>query len=471
MRKERKFMRRNIVGDGLAFTVSWGTLPGAGSTHRSMRLMPDCLALCRPMLDRRASARLAGRVRGFLLRRRTFLRPLLFLAVGLLLVGCDRQDPESARGRNRGDVVAPPAIPASLQSELESWLAQHGRPPADYVLGLFVNHDVVLLGEQHRIRHDAELVQALVPRLREAKVGTLAIEFARREEQALIDSIVNAPEWQEELAREVFFRGFMPWGFREYVDVLKAAWRANLERPPGTPALKVMGVNNSPDYSHFKTEADWDASDARRRVWGGQTEADWAEPVLAEVGRGGKVLAYCGIHHAFTGYRQPVVRDGAFQKLGDVRFGNHIRQALGQRAVTVYLHAPWSSPSGYTSEFVHPAAGRLDAFMLARQGGPFAVGFDVIGSPLADLPIEDAVYKHGHEPFTLAAFCDGWIYTKPVSQFEPVTYIDDWINADNVARARATAMNPQWRNYSVEQLTDGCRSYLDDFRRFYGHLR
>jgi hypothetical protein len=154
-----------------------------------------------------------------------------------------------------------------------------------------------------------------------------------------------------------------------------------------------------------------------------------------------------------------------------MRFGNHLREALGEKAVTVYLHAPWNTAAGYTPDFVHPAGGRLDAFMLAREGGSFAVGFDVAGSPLADLPIDDTVYKHGYAPFTLATFCDGWVYTKPVSQFEPVTYIDDWINDGNVARARATAMNPRWRKYSVNQMTDGCRSYLDDFRRFYGHLR
>ena len=216
---------------------------------------------------------------------------------------------------------------------------------------------------------------------------------------------------------------------------------------------------------------DWDNREVRKRVWRGQTEADWAEPVLAEVRRGGKILLYCGIHHAFTGFRQPRVDRGRFQGPGDLRFGNHLREALGGRAVTVFLHAPWEGAGGYGTRSVHPAAGRIDAFMLARQDGPFAVGFDVAGSPLADLPIDDAVYRHGRERFTLAEFCDGWIYTKPIGQYEPVTYIDGWIHAGNLERARATAMNPVWRTLSVEQLEDGCRSYLDDFRRFCGHLR
>ena len=81
------------------------------------------------------------------------------------------------------------------------------------------------------------------------------------------------------------------------------------------------------------------------------------------------------------------------------------------------------------------------------------------------------VYKHGHEPFTLDKFCDGWIYTNPLSEYEPVAYIEDWINEDNLDAARANAMNPRWRELSVEQLNKGCLSYLDDHRRFYGRLR
>jgi hypothetical protein len=183
------------------------------------------------------------------------------------------------------------------------------------------------------------------------------------------------------------------------------------------------------------------------------------------------VLVHCGIHHAFTGYRQPRVRNGSFAGFGTPRFGNHLREALGMRAVTIFLHAPWNGREGYGPPFVHPAGGRLDAFMLARAGGPFPVGFDVAGSPLAALPIDDSVYGHGYQPFTLEGFCDGWIYTKPVSQFEPVTYFEDWINESNLARARATAANPRWRTWSIAELNAGCSSYQDDFRRFFGRLR
>ncbi|GBE29787.1 hypothetical protein BMS3Bbin04_00810 [bacterium BMS3Bbin04] len=73
--------------------------------------------------------------------------------------------------------------------------------------------------------------------------------------------------------------------------------------------------------------------------------------------------------------------------------------------------------------------------------------------------------------FTIADFCDGWIYTKPVSEYEPVTYIEGWINEDNLDAARANAMNPYWRTLDVSALNDGCRSYMQDFKRFYGKLK
>ena len=390
-------------------------------------------------------------------RRLTVLLCLLPLA----LAGCGGQ----------GTTLRDPApIPPALQGELESWLAEHGRPPLDYVRGLFAAHDVVLLGEQHRIHHDPLRVQSLLPRLLADGVTVLATEFARRSDQALLDSLLSLPEWDEELAREIQFRQFAPWGYQEYVDVLRAAWRANEGRSPGSPALRVLGLNHTLDYGHIRSVEDWDDPAVWARVEGGQTEADWARVILDAVAAGRKVLVHCGIHHAFTDYRQPRVVDGAFAGWGRARCGNHVHEALGDRAATVYLHAPWPGSGGYGSPAVHPAGGALDAFMLAREGGPFAVGFDLAGSPLASLEVTDAVYAHGHAPFRPADFCDGWIYTCPVSAYEGVTYIRNWIHEGNLARAQADAMNPAMRTADAAEWNRICAADAD-LDRVRGNLR
>jgi len=125
-----------------------------------------------------------------------------FLMIGLVLCSCTVRDPERAD---------PPPLDPSIKAELAEWLDTHGLPPAQYVTGLFSEHDVVFLGEQHRVKHDVELVGSLPAPLNESGVRVLATEFARREDQWLIDSLLVAPEWDERLAREIVFRGFVWW--------------------------------------------------------------------------------------------------------------------------------------------------------------------------------------------------------------------------------------------------------------------
>ncbi len=349
----------------------------------------------------------------------------------------------------RGAPADPPALDPALQSELGEWLATHGKDPAEYVRDLFEDHDVVFVGEYHRILHDVRLVQSLPGPLYEAGVRVLVTEFGDREDQALIDLLVRGPEWNEELARRICFRQYPWWGYCEYVDVYRAAWEVNASRPPGASPFRVLGMNNQ---------------DVR------SSESMWAEVILDAVNEGEKVLVHCGIHHAFTGYQQPSVSEGELHGLFGDRAGNFVRDALGRRAVTVYLHAPWSDAAGYGGEEIHPADGILDAFMLAREGGPFPVGFDVAGSPFGAHRIETGVYRHGYPDFTPADFCDGWIYTKPISEYEGVTPIEDWINEDNVQAVRDAPGSERNRNVSVGKANGIIRRSADIPRRF-AHLR
>jgi Haem-binding uptake, Tiki superfamily, ChaN len=362
----------------------------------------------------------------------------------------------------------PPALSPGRQVELGAWLEKHGETPERYVVGLFADHDVVFLGEQHRVKHDPLLVQALLPKVYEAGVHVLGYEFGRREDQPLIDSLLAMKEWDEDLAREIVFRQFMAWGYREYVDIYKAAWALNQRLPEGAPRFRVLGLNDSPDWSLIRTRPDQENPEVMRRVWRGGGEDLWAEPIVRAVRSGEKVLAYCGIHHAFTKYRQPMVADGKFVRFGDVRCGNHVRDALGDRVATVYLHAPWNGFEGYDSPMRHPTDGIIDALMLAVGLRP--VGFDVSGGPFGELRVKDAVYRHGYEDFKLADFCDGWIYTKPISEFEGVTPIPDWVNGRNLDRARQQSPNPASRKDSAGRINRGIARDAEIPRRW-GHLR
>jgi hypothetical protein len=285
----------------------------------------------------------------------------------------------------------------------------------------------------------------------------------------LIDSLLYASEWDEDLAREIVFRQFVWWGYREYVDIYRSAWTLNQELPDGAPRFRILGVNDSPDWSSITAGADRDDPAVMREVWRGGGEEHWAGVILDAVSSGERVLVYCGIHHAFTEYRQPIVAEGEFTNFDhSPRCGNHVFAALGKRAVTVFLHAPWNGRQGYSSAMRHPADGVIDALMLAE--GPRPVGFDLKEGPFGELVVENAVYRHGYEGFKLADFCDGWIYTKPISEFVGVTPVPGWVNESNLERARAGSPNAGFREASLEEFNRGIARDAGIHRRW-GHLR
>ncbi|MFQ5473311.1 MAG: hypothetical protein ACE5FA_10565, partial [Dehalococcoidia bacterium] len=360
-------------------------------------------------------------------------------------------------------------IDPALKSKLALWLEMEGQTPEDYVIGLFEDRDVVFLGEQRRIKHDVLLVQSLIEPLYETGVRVLATEFGRREDQPLIDSLLEGAEWDEDLAREIVFRQNAWWGYREYVDIYRVAWTLNQRILGGAPRFRILGMNDSPDWSLVKTETDRDDGNIMRQVWRGGGEEHWAGVILDAVSSGEKVLVHCGIHHAFTEYRQPIVIDGEFRRFdSSLRCGNHVFATLGKRAVTVFLHAPWNGAEGSGSRMRHPADGVIDALMLAE--GPRPVGFHLSEGPFGELSIGDAVYRHGYEDLTLADFCDGWVYTKPISEYTGVTPIPDWVNENNLDYARAQSPNPNFRQSSAEMFNEGIARGAKIGRRW-RHLR
>jgi hypothetical protein len=358
----------------------------------------------------------------------------------------------------------------TIHPEIKRHLIEHVRThyqtPEDYVISKFKAHDIVFLGEWHRIKHDPELVQKLIPRLHSAGVYYLGFEFARRVDQPLIDSLLNAQVYDEQLARLIVFKEFVHWGYQEYVDIFKVAWNLNHSLPVGSHRFRILGLNNSPDWSFVKSQDDRDKGEVMRKVWHGETEEDWAKVLLdVVISKGEKTLVYCGIHHAFTEYRQPIAIDGKFIRFGDVRAGNYVFQKIGKRTITIYLHAPWINADGYDKPPVLPADGYIDALLNEIEPEHQRVGFDLKGTPFGKLPGETSLYKFGYDHFTLETIYDGYICQGPLSSYRGVTPIKDFVNERNLEEARAQSPNPSLRNATIEDFYEGAVQDADIPRR------
>lgn len=356
------------------------------------------------------------------------------------------------------DKVPLPEITDSQVQVLKAYLAEHRMSPEEYVVSKFDDHDIVILGEQHRAKQDPTLVQKLIPHLYEAGVYSLGIEFGRREDQPLIDSLLNADEWNEQLARRIMLQQFVHWGYREYVDIYKAAWELNHTLEPGQRKFRILGLNGSPEWWHVQSSEDRDKYSVMKLVWHGETEADYAQVLLDEViAKGEKALAYCGIHHGFTEYLQPKVWNDSCVGLVEDRFGRHLYNEIGKRVITIYLHHLWTGVHGYDDDDVYPADGIIDALMAKLGPEWYPVGFDTRGTPFGELTGETSVYSNCYENFTLGDFCDGYIFQMPISEFNPVTCIDGFFNENNLEYVRRNSPNPNYRDVSLERLIKGCQ--------------
>lgn len=176
--------------------------------------------------------------------------------------------------------IAMPLVPDGMQD----YLRQSGEPPAEYLLSKLNDHRIVVVGENHWQRNDAQLVAGLAFELRRLEVA-LAMEVFRASSQDDIDALIFAREWNQALANRIMRAG--AWPYVQYRDILHQAWQAN--RIGGPPFMKVIALGPPEDW----------------RKQGIRYDAFMAERVRTyATDEKHRVLVYCGMHHAFTHYLQ-----------------------------------------------------------------------------------------------------------------------------------------------------------------------
>jgi hypothetical protein len=293
--------------------------------------------------------------------------------------------------------------------------------PADYVIEKTKQHPIVLLGEAHWIRHDAMLVAELVPRLAARRV-VLAMETLRAADQGRLDTLVSGPVWDGAAAMRLMRSA--AWPYREYLDILRAAWSTN-QAAPGS--MRVVALGPDPDWR-----------ESLLRAKGVTYEGFMADLVAAETAAGRRVLVYCGIHHAFTRYYQPELDLNGHATAFTDRTGNILRRRFGERVFLITLHRPvWCGREPW--DYCLPLAGAIDCAAAAAGA---AVGFDVASSEFAEQAVDRGVYyAHGYEELRFGETTDGYIWTKPIEQYELVRLIPLHDFAPDDAALREVAAN------------------------------
>lgn len=342
-----------------------------------------------------------------------------------------------------------------LIAELKSYILENHQTPEKYIISKFYDHDIVFVGERHRLRHDVKLIRDLIPLLYENGIYDLGIEFANFRQQGKIDSLIFAAEYDEDLARLIQFKQWPFWGYQDYIDIYKAAWKFNISLPEDARKFRVVGLNALMDWSYIWSEEDRNNPEIMKKAFpDGNGDKYMAKVILDEfVAKGDKALIYTGINHAYTRYHQPFQRDGKWKFVTN-RMGNVVYNSIGNKCMTIFLHSPWWSKKSQ-GEYTFAVDTVIDKLMLYLEPKYIRAGFNVIGTPFENLTGESSWWSNGYKNFTLSDYCDGYIIQMPLHQYEGVSVAEGFFTEENRVAAASQSANPKTKDITrtVEELT------------------
>ncbi len=357
---------------------------------------------------------------------------------------------------------------------LRDYAEEHWHSPEDYVSGAFAAHDIVFLGELYRIRQDVQLAAALVPRLYAAGVRNMGIEYALSDDQEKIDQLLNSPRWDEAKARGIFFDWMVTWGYQEYIDLCKAAWKLNRGLPQGAPPFRMVGLGCAAELGATAQREGHEGprgrgEDLRRRT----PDAHMAAVIESQfVEKGVKALIFCGRQHIFTRFHsRDYERYVTAMHLGETRLAAAIvYDRIGTRAFSICLHAPWPDTSQKTG-LGYAAGGVIDALIAMLPPEQRSAGWDLAGTPLGRIAVKSGAYAEGAPGLTLADLYDGYIVQGPLEGYSLVTPIKDFVRPEDGDRAgkgypgiKTALPTAQQVNESISDEIQNLKNVLAQFK-------
>jgi hypothetical protein len=293
---------------------------------------------------------------------------------------------------------------STSDSTISVYLREKSQTPLNYIMSKATTHQITILGEGHWLRQDVVLVGSLIPHFQKANID-LAAEIFPASEQARIDELITAPKWNESAANAVM--RIASWPYREYRDLLRAAWAANQN---ATRPIKFVALG-PPD--------DWRSQLLPRGLTYDSFMADLVTRHISETKR--RVVVYCGMHHAFTRYYQAELNNQGQARGYMDRMGNILYRSFGEQVFLIALHkAIWCGDPAKPS-YCLPFGGQIDCGAAKLDK---AIGFDVVSSPIAELNFDSGdYYGFGHPNLRFVDYTDGYVWTGPIESLRSVSLI------------------------------------------------
>lgn len=306
-------------------------------------------------------------------------------------------------------------------AQCAEWIQTNGQEPGTYVLSKFTTSDLVMLGELHEIKENCEFVAFLVPRLHKAGVNTLCTEFVRSQFNDELSKILLSANYDEQAVIQIFRKGPWPtWGYKEYLDIIHAAWKVNRSRPGNSRPFRIVGIDS--DWKQVDLIRTNSPAEKFRMI--STREKHMIHMIETEVfAKNAKALLHIGFAHT-------------------VKHGERLAKQLGQRhnkrmfQVCMHHEIPMAENSWGMTSFLEDTV---------RHSGRSPVGFDVVNSPFSPLRSEGGIYfKMLGDKSTFSSFAQGYVFLKPVRELTHVTWVPGFIVPQTYADALEVAEGLKW---------------------------
>lgn len=345
----------------------------------------------------------------------------------------------------------------SQQNNLENaeWIRNNALSPEKYIIEKFLHYDIILLGENHLVKENLLFVQDLIPKLYQNGVYNIGMEFGASESQKELDELVNAAEYIEEKAREIMFTYNVAWGFQEYIDIYKAAWKLNRSLPPDARKFRILNLSYVFNWEKFNGER---TVESMKLVFNKGTADKYRAEIIEKeiIDKKEKILALVGTPHAYTRYGSPYFKFNG-DNFCDYDFGwlgNRLYNRHPIKVFNVILHQAFTQKENNNYFLISPAGGAIELLMKENANKP--AGFDLLGTPIGELK-DSSINSLCYENFTLGQYFDGYVFLKPLSELNGCSVIDDFVNEKNFEHALKNFPDPDWH----EKITT-----IGDMKRF-----
>lgn len=323
----------------------------------------------------------------------------------------------------------------------QSWIDQNALLAIDYLISKCKQHQLVVLGEMHEIQNNLLFIKDALPILhRETGLNCLGLEVCNAEDNPDLERLVNAPTYDETLALSIArSNNWHFWGWKEYWDLLRAVWQINQTVGPTQSRLKVVGIGRKMNLildfkggrGMLRDSIETAAYKAQLPLLLGNDSlmASEAEKEILQKGLRGLILV--GNMHAFTHYRQPLVRDGKYVSQVSPRMCYLLHKKYEDRIFQITLHLDEMSPVIVDPSYNGPnptLPALIETLMTRRAIGP--IGFDVFCSPLGSLRDSASYYFHYQPTVVFSDVCRGYIVLVPWRKIQHCDWIPGFITPE-----------------------------------------